>query len=242
MIASLIRTRRALFAAGLSLLLAGPAAAVTDPNAAPDCLDNDPGAGIFFICFDDLVSLTTTGAQDFGPVSIDDATVFSEADAALALGFDTSTWATTGDQGILNNLVPVIDFSFDQTVFLFRVDVVVLPGQSGDPGLVVVQGYRDGDLVAVELSDPSGVQPDGTHENRILIKDVGGFDQVLVFAAAGPCDGFDCEPGFDTTTFFADSVKYVLPEPGTLAMVSMGLLGLAGMGRRRTAGAEGRSS
>ena len=145
MIASLIRTRRALFAAGLSLLLAGPAAAVTDPNAAPDCLDNDPGAGIFFICFDDLVSLTTTGAQDFGPVSIDDATVFSEADAALALGFDTSTWATTGDQGILNNLVPVIDFSFDQTVFLFRVDVVVLPGQSGDPGLVVVQGYRDGD-------------------------------------------------------------------------------------------------
>ncbi|NNL66373.1 MAG: hypothetical protein HKP30_09040, partial [Myxococcales bacterium] len=69
MSACLIRARRVSFALGLALLLAGPAAAITDPTAAPDCPSGDPSQGVYFICFDDLLSLSTTGAQDFSPVS-----------------------------------------------------------------------------------------------------------------------------------------------------------------------------
>ncbi len=227
MLFSLRSVRATLPALGAALLLAGPAAAITDPGTAPDCPANDPGIGAYFVCFDDQLSLTATSAQAYPFVDIIDATIFSEADAATAFGLDTTFWASTGDQGIVNNLVPVIELDFSTDVTLFRVDVLSLPGNNP----VVVQGFRDGVLLETILSTAGDPLPE-TDAVRLLIKDVVGFDEIRLFVADGPCNGADCVAD-DEGLFFADSVKFILPEPGVVAMLGFALLGLAGMGRRR---------
>jgi hypothetical protein len=210
--------------AGILLLFAAPVSATTEPGSAPDCPAGDPASGLFLLCFDDLLSLSATSAASFPIVDVVDATVFSEADAAIALGFDTTRWATTGSQGVLNNLVPVVGFSFEAEVTRFRVDVLALPGPTGEPIPVVVQGFRGGLLVDSVLSDVTAVIADGTHSDQLTILDLAGYDEVRLFAASGACGGLDCVVDEDGL-FFADSVEFVVPEPGAAALLATALLG-----------------
>jgi hypothetical protein len=214
------------------LALASDASALTGQWGPPACPPNDPAQGFFAICFDDLASGTATSAAAFPHVEIDDALVLSETHAAFLLGFDTSSWATTGDQGILNSLLPAVDFWFDVPIDRFRVDVVALPGPTGEPVPVVLQAFLGGNLVRTVISDVGLVLPDGTHHDRLQF----GVraDHVRLFAALGPCAGADCEVG-RTTGFFADSVKFLVPEPGAGVLLSTIALGLAALRGRRPA-------
>jgi hypothetical protein len=165
-------------------------------------------------------------------MSVLDGLVLSESDAAFLLGVDTAGWATSGDQGVLNALLPVVEFLFDTTITLFRLSVVALPGPFGEPVPVVVQGFSGDTLVATALSDVGRAGPDGSHDDWLGIQDgFLGFDRVRVFAALGPCSGEDCEVG-TTTSFFADTVKYIrgeprgVPEPGVAVLAMAALAGL----------------
>ena len=224
--------------AALCLLLSAPPAAAIpmDPADAPPCPEA-PFPGVMLLCFDEEPSGSATSAQDYPMASVVDALVLSEADAAFLLGFDTSSWATTGDQGILNVLVAVVEFWFDAPIDFFRVDVVGLPGPEGGPVPVVAHGLGDGFSV-FDVSDISGVLPDGTHHDHLALKHHLGFQHVRLFTALGACAGPDCEVG-TTTSFFADRVKFVklVPEPGAALL----LLAAAALGARRAArGAEDR--
>jgi len=190
-------------------------------------------------CFDDEPSGSAASAGDFGNMTLLDGLILSESDAAFLLGTDTTDWATSGDQGILNALLPAVDFLFDAPIALFRLSVVALAGPLGEPVPVVVQGFAGDELRATAISDVSRVRDDGTHADWIDIQDaVLGFDRVSVFAALEPCNGENCEVG-TTTSFFADTVKYivpdVVPEPGVavLGLASLAGFGVCRGGRRR---------
>jgi hypothetical protein len=227
----MLPVRAAAGVAAVLLALAPDATALTQ-GTPPACPPSRPALGFYAICFDDLVSGTATSAATFPHVEIDDALVLSEAHAAFLLGFDTSSWATTGDQGILNSLLPAVDLWFDVPIDRFRVDVVALPGPTGEPVPVVLQAFRGGSLVATALSNVGFVLPDGTHHDQLEF--AVRADHVRLFAALGPCAGADCEVG-RTTSFFADRVKFVVPEPGAGVLLSSLALGLAALCGRRPA-------
>jgi hypothetical protein len=193
------------------------------------------------LCFDEEPSGSAASAATFENVTVLDALILSEAHASFLLGMDTEGFATSGLQGLLNALVPSVEFFFDVPITHFEASVVALPSPTGVPVPVVIQGFRAGELRAFVLSDVGGVRPDGTHANHIgFHDDFVGFDYVRIFAALGPCDGEDCLVG-PTTSFFADTVKFVVPEPGAASLAAATLCGLGiwltcGRRPRRTPG------
>jgi len=222
-------------AAAVALTLCALSAVALAParaGAAP-C---PPGAGlVVFACFDDAPSGSAASAADLGDLDVADAVVLSEADAAFLLGLDTEAWATSDDQGILNSLVSVVELHFDRRIERFELDVVGLPGLAG-PLPVVVQGLSGSQVLATATSDVGGVLGDGTHRDRIgVVADAVAFDHVRVFAALGPCAGADCVAG-GTTSFFADTVEYALPEPGAAGLAAAGLTLAAALRGRRQEG------
>ena len=59
-------------------------------------------------CFDDEPSGSAASAGDFGTLSVVDGLILSESDASFLLGMDTTGWASSGDQGVLNALQPAV--------------------------------------------------------------------------------------------------------------------------------------
>jgi len=185
-------------------------------------------------CFDDEPSGSAASAGDFGTLSVVDGLILSESDASFLLGMDTTGWASSGDQGVLNALQPAVEFLFDATITLFRLTVQVLPGPLGDPVPVVLQGFQGDTLVAMDVSNVARAGADGSYDDLLAVLDgYLGFDRVRVFAALGPCSGEDCEVG-TTTSFFADTVKYIqgeprgVPEPGVALLAIAALAGFGG--------------
>jgi len=215
--------------AALWLAAAAPPARAGSKGPCPTF----PGMTTLVACFDDEPSGGAASAASIDHVVVLDALILSEADAGFLLGLDTAGWATSGNQGILNSLVPAVDFLFDGPITLFRLSVVALPGPAGAPVPVVVQGFAGAELRASDLSDVARVRADGTHDDSIKIEDLAlGFDRVRVFAALGPCGGDDCEIG-GTTSFFADTVQFVVPEPSSSLLVVASFCALRGLGRER---------
>lgn len=203
----------ALLPLALLLVLSAP------PSAAlPAC---PAGA----LCFDALPSGSAVSAADLGAVSATDALVLSEADAALVLGVPTAgTFATSGDQGLLNTLQPSITFHLGGSATRFEVDVLALLDSVGGAISVVAEAFAGASLVASDASDPSLLGDSGLPEDVLLLTAVGGFDRVVLRPdLAVPL----------TTTFWLDTVRIrAVPEPGAALLVAAAL-GLAARCVRR---------
>jgi hypothetical protein len=86
-------------------------------------------------------------------------------------------------------------------------------------------------LAATAVSDPTQIGDSGLHEQRLAI---GGaaFTSVRLGALAAACDPADCFAP-QGGTVFADGATFApVPEPGTLALVALGLAALARGARR----------
>jgi hypothetical protein len=192
-----------------------------------------PQARAVTLDFDALVSGSAASAASFPGVSVDDALVLSEADVDFFLGFDAAgKFATSGAQGLVNSLGAAITFTFDAPVRSFAVDVLGLPGLTGDPSTVVVQAF-DGDVpVAFDLANLGLVGDSGFPEDTLSLFEASGFTRVVLFAGV-PCAGALCFEVGPPTSFFADTVRFEpVPEPGTALLLGAGLAALARRQRR----------
>lgn len=181
------------------------------------------------IDFDDLPDLSDAAAATLPGVSLSPAQVLSEESIGVLLGYAaTGVWATSGSQGILNSLGPVIGFTFDVAVLAFAVDVLALD-RDGITLPIALRGFQGDSLVATVISDPAQIGDSGLHEQRLSL-DGGLFSRVEI-AALTLC-GEDLCVSQEGTTFFADTATFSpIPEPGTLGML---LIGLAALSSRRS--------
>lgn len=177
------------------------------------------------IDFDDLPDLSDAAAATFPGASVSPAQVLSEDSIGILLGFAADgVWATSGSQGILNSLGPVITFTFDVSVLDFAVDVLGI-GRDGVTLPIALRGFQGDSLVATVVSDPAQLGDSGLHEQRLLL-DGGVFTRVEI-AALTLCGEEFCV-STEGTTFFADTASFSpVPEPGTLAMLIIGLAALS---------------
>ena len=193
------------------------------PVAAP--------APALVIGFDDLPSLSDAAAASLaGGVSASASLVVSESDAGLLTGLPAAgTWATTGANGLLNTLGATVVFTFAAPVTSLSVDVLSI-AKDGVTYAIELVGYAGATPVASAVSDPSLVGDSGLHEQALGL--AGSFTSVAIRAVA-PCAGGLCAVN-ETSTFFLDTLQ-VVPEPGTAALLALGLAGVARFGRREVA-------
>jgi hypothetical protein len=180
--------------------------------------------------FDDVADLSDAAAASFPGVSVSSAQVLSEDSVFLLLGYDAAgRWATSGTQGILNSLGPVITFSFPVAVDAFSIDVLGL-AKDGVTLPIALYGYVGDVLTATAVSDPLQLGDSGLHEQRLSLE--GAAFTSIRLGALVACDTGDCFSS-EGGTLFADSAAFApVPEPGTLALVALGLAVLHRGGRR----------
>ncbi len=177
--------------------------------------------------FDDLASFSDAATASNGSVTLGTNLVLSQADAQATTGFDTTGWATSEPNGVLNTYAPVQTFVFSTPVSDFGVDVVGLPDGLGGYTSVLLQAYRGATLVGIDVLDTGLFGPSGLPQEHL---GANGFQIDRVTLTPVTVSG-EALPVFElvdeTTTYFFDSVTFTpVPEPGTALLLFAGLAGL----------------
>jgi hypothetical protein len=196
--AALARGRGIAATLGLSLLAAAPAGALTS------------------IDFDSLPSLSDVATAPLAGVSLSSALVVSEADAAVLTGFNTSAWANSGVNGLLNVYGGgALTIDFAQAITTFGIRLLALPSDLIVPATVTLSFFEGTSLLSsIDLTAGGADLPGGF---RVVAYDASLPSGTITRAVISPDSG-------DPTTFFVDDLTFTpVPEPGTALLISLGL-------------------
>lgn len=172
------------------------------------------------IDFDSLPSLSDVATASLPGVSISSALVASETDAATLTGFDTSAFASSGVNGLLNLYGGgTISITFATPVQHVGWSLTVFPLTTTSADAIFAVWYFVGGGVSAPDEISTGVLPDAEHFLRVG-QDIGfGTDIERVDLYTG---------SQSPSTFFLDDLRFTpIPEPGTMLCVAAGLVALA---------------
>jgi hypothetical protein len=210
--------RAVLVLGALAPLLAGPALATE-------------------IGFDDLEVGQSVSSLLVPGVSISSGTVVDDVQlAALVFGYP-GPFATSGDRGIVNITDSAILFDFSVPIQRFEIDVLSLPNATDDLLPVLLQAY------AGDTPTDSVISTGSASAETLSIWDPNGTITRIVLFPRVPCAWIACDEPADISdvyldvpsSFFADTLRTIVPEPGTLFLLGVGVIGLAAGRRRRGA-------
>jgi len=201
-------TKVAAAAAAVLATVAGAQAAVVYTSEAAFVAAS--GGGLSFESFENPISVTGTS------VTVADATFTCTSSVWCPGFFGTRALgnATDGQQTVYFATPSSVTFTFNDAITHFGVDVIDL-GTVGATDLTV--DYVNGSSVVYTNYSGGGVLFVGVIDSTPFVS--------VTFSATAPDDGID----FDRMQYKGG----VIPEPASLALVGLGLVGLASL-RRRT--------
>jgi len=190
-------------------------------------------AAVTVVDFDALAPFGDVALAPLPGVAASSALVLDEAGVVDLLGFPaTGTWATSGDQGLLNSLAATITLSFDAPVRDVSLDVLGLPVGDGTFHGVRLRAWLGGALAFETLSDPTLLGDSGLHEQALAIPEkVVDRVELAPFLVETGCQEA-CELPGEATSFWLDTLVFsAVPEPGAGALLAAAAL-LRGLGPR----------
>jgi hypothetical protein len=197
-------------------------------------------AGATEIGFDELSVGQGVSAVEFPGVLIRSGVVVDDLQLAELLFGVPGPFATSPDQGIVNATQSAIVFDFAASIERFEIDVLSLPNETDELLQVLLQAYS-GDT-ALDWTVSTGAT---TAETLAVYDLAGGITRVVLFPRV-PCAFVACDEPASisdvyldvSASFFADTVRFAVPEPGTLSLLAGALLGVGLVRRRRYSGAR----
>jgi hypothetical protein len=153
----------------------------------------------------------------------------ANAEAAFATWTPDSPLFYTGSPALVNNLGPSVDFAAvsGATFAMNSIGLAPFLGAFGNPTTVMFTGFMAGGGTMTQTVNVPGAR---TALTNFAFTGFTGLTSVRMTVMTP-----DFEPyvQFDNVAFTLGAPTNVIPEPSTYALLGAGLLGLAGVARRR---------